>query len=868
MKRVAALISLMLCASMLLRAVPAKPGAIVFTQPDGSQITLYLHGDEFQHWLSDESGRIYTQCEDGWFCRDFSSSPYKPSFATARRRASAAQMRNVALRRFQTTGSPHIPVILVEFADNSFSISDPQAAFTALLNQTGYSANGGTGSVRDYYMDNSGGLFQPVFEVFGPVKLSRKMAYYGANDSSNDDNDKCPEIALYDALQLLDPTVDFSVFDNDGDRKVEMTLFYFAGYNEAEGGPANAIWPHQWSLDGSDDGDVRNNVFDGVHFANYFCTSELKGSSGTNICGIGTTCHEFAHSLGLPDFYDTDYGENEKAGALYKFSLMSSGPYNNNSNTPPFLNTEERILLGWMDPQGVKEITRSGQLTLRGVQNNEAYRSSGIVEGEYFLYEARDGRIWDSPLPSGLLIYHVDKSKEHHVGPYTAYDLWNNWNSTNMINAYGSHPCFYLIPSGSPSSLNYSGSSESIIFPGIRGVKQYSPVDWDGNSLGIDISQIKYTNYIVTFNAEVSSVRGVRGFVTDTSGKPLEGVIVHVDPVETVASAGKSRLVSVRSRGRRSAYVVQTDAAGRFEVILEDIVADAVEVSVYLEGYIADSQTVTLKSSGNTITFALRRVGEPVLRDLYKFDYSLSDVYPLGETDDSPIMGSVKFTAEELAPYAGRQLASISFMPTCKSAESMYVIIDFDDERQLTLPVPSPVYRDMNDVSLREMNLTIPEGRDVYFGYATGQADGHSLGCFLANGFNGSYYSVFSQESSQWQELVTDDGTYFDLVVTVGILEPVDDPPGPVLPDDTSLAGLGFNVIDIPDDVLVDGTELPLRIIPSKKGNAPVSMLWKLDGENVSGESITLTAGEHTLGVTLIYEGGSEEYIEVEFDVL
>ena len=63
--------------------------------------------------------------------------------------------------------------------------------------------------------------------------------------------------------------------------------------------------------------------------------------------------------------------------------------------------------------------------------------------------------------------------------------------------------------------------------------------------------------------------------------------------------------------------MVQTDASGCFEVTLEDPSVDAVEVSAYFDGYISDSKTVTLKTSGNTISFALRRVGEPVLRDLY-----------------------------------------------------------------------------------------------------------------------------------------------------------------------------------------------------------------------------------------------------------
>ena len=79
-----------------------------------------------------------------------------------------------------THGPRRIPVILVAFTDVDYSISDPRNKFDALLNQNGYSYNGGTGSVQDYYYDNSHGEFQPIFDVYGPVTLSHPMAYYGA----------------------------------------------------------------------------------------------------------------------------------------------------------------------------------------------------------------------------------------------------------------------------------------------------------------------------------------------------------------------------------------------------------------------------------------------------------------------------------------------------------------------------------------------------------------------------------------------------------------------------------------------------------------------------------------------------------------
>ena len=43
---------------------------------------------------------------------------------------------------------------------------------------------GATGSARDYFISQSGGLFQPTFDVVGPITLDNTIAYYGANDYS------------------------------------------------------------------------------------------------------------------------------------------------------------------------------------------------------------------------------------------------------------------------------------------------------------------------------------------------------------------------------------------------------------------------------------------------------------------------------------------------------------------------------------------------------------------------------------------------------------------------------------------------------------------------------------------------------------
>ncbi|MBO4341393.1 MAG: M6 family metalloprotease domain-containing protein [Bacteroidales bacterium] len=468
-------------------AIPAKRGGFRYVQPDGTEIMLEKHGDEFFHWTTDMSGNVMVK-DAGGFYRVGSLDMESMEIGRNMRRVMRERTQRVA-DPTMTHGERHIPVILVEFTDVKFSISDPKTQFYNLLNKTGYSANGGTGSVRDYYNDNSGGEFTPVFDVFGPVTLPHDMKYYGSGK-----NEPSAYLAVLDGAKLLDSEIDFSRYDYNSDGAVDMIMMYYAGYNEAEGGPEDSIWPHQYYADYSQQ--VR---LDKKLISRYFCTSELKGNSGSNMCGIGTTCHEFAHTLGLPDFYDTDYEDESgrQAHGLCYFSLMSMGSYINDGRTPPYLNAEERILLGWMNEEELKELP-PGKISFGSVKNNVAYKTLTPNEGEYFVYECRDLTGWDSYVSSGLLVYHVDKSKSFNVGGYTPYYLWTNWARINKINAFADHPCFYIVPSVDQENTchwpdAYTGTMNEYPFPGKKRITSYQPVDWNGRDNGVQLSGIAYS---------------------------------------------------------------------------------------------------------------------------------------------------------------------------------------------------------------------------------------------------------------------------------------------------------------------------------------------------------------------------------------
>ena len=505
-KRMILALALLFAGLQIMNAIPAYPGKMVYTQPDGKRIVLQRHGDEFGHWTTNAAGKVVRLDADGFYREVSDETVATIQRNAAARRSEARQVRAAKANARSVTGQRHFLVILVEFSDLSYTTCEnPNADFSALLNEVGYSVNGGTGSAHDYFLENSNGRFEPIFDVFGPVVLPKTKSYYGSNDYSG--NDKHPEEALIDGCQLLDDEIDFTQYDGDGDGEVDMVLMYYAGYGEADSYDSDSIWPHEWSLDSAG----KSLKLDGVNINTYACTNEKIGYGWgkDKMCGIGTACHEFGHALGLPDLYDTNYESSGYAGGLYSYSVMCSGAYNNDGRTPPYYCFEERKFLGWVSDADYREFGETGVYSISPINTEMAYRTFTDMDGEYFIYENRTKTGWDLYIPEeGMIVYHVDKSSRK-VGWTTAANLWNNWESSNSINAYGSHPCYYIVPAGDQSSLNYtsySGGGEyeraGMAFP-YKEINTYVPLSWNGVEGIIHFSAISYKNSTVTLRAFV-----------------------------------------------------------------------------------------------------------------------------------------------------------------------------------------------------------------------------------------------------------------------------------------------------------------------------------------------------------------------------
>ncbi|MFI3315954.1 MAG: M6 family metalloprotease domain-containing protein [Rikenellaceae bacterium] len=511
-----------------IRAVPAKGGVITVQQPDGTELNIILNGDEFFSWRTTESGYPITRGEDGYY--------YYASYSAAGTRSATSQRVSIAgvmqsppsgvstsdissiaqrvstqqrtqnqsvntkssSSGFPSQGTVRSVVLLVEFSDVSFTVSDPNTAFHNQLNQSGYSVEGATGSAKDYFDLNSRGTFDGNFDVYGPYTLENERSYYGGND--DDGYDLRPDQMVWDAVKLADDDIDFSQYDFDNNGYIDNIFVYYAGHNEAEGASEDTIWPHMWAVSSQPQ-------FDGKRLYVYACTSELRDSRGSTIAGIGTFCHEFSHVFGLADHYDTNGTTNGSVYGLGYYDIMSSGSYNNNGNTPPLHNGLELEMIGWHTPTVIES---SQSITIKPIAEGEVYKILTEVEDEYFLienrYKSTSSHLWDSYIAAdGLFITHVDRSEDY-------IDRWDYYNTPN---AYSAHDCFKFVVAGNVT-LAYQTESQ-VPYPSMRGNDEWtstsSPaaLSWGGKELEFNIVNIEQQSngdvtFLVTYASESVSL--------------------------------------------------------------------------------------------------------------------------------------------------------------------------------------------------------------------------------------------------------------------------------------------------------------------------------------------------------------------------
>ncbi|MBO7455159.1 MAG: M6 family metalloprotease domain-containing protein [Paludibacteraceae bacterium] len=414
---------LVLCAiSLSLSAKPARRGAMTVTQPDGTQITAFLHGNADYHYYTTVDGKMLERDADGFYC-----AIAMPSDEELQARRNSSPRRVVREQKGSTLNlAPRGLIILVNFSNLSFKtqIAEMDSMINGLNYSRSYSVRDGsgrsvkvtsTGSARQYFHDTSCGQYNPVFDVVGPVTLSQKYSYYGGNNSN--DEDKNPEQMIKEACELVDDEVDFSIYDNNGDGYVDFVYVIYAGYGEADGAGEDYVWPHNYWLSASH---VSCTV-DKKTVDNYACSNEIDYYSRQHD-GIGTFCHEFSHVLGLPDLYSTNNATHKTMGA---WDILDYGPYNNEGNTPPHYSAYERFFMGWLKPVVVNQACNIELPALNDVNTAALLTATGkhnLVGTDpnpttFYMLENRQKKGWDAHLPGhGLLVTKITYSQNKWDG--------------------------------------------------------------------------------------------------------------------------------------------------------------------------------------------------------------------------------------------------------------------------------------------------------------------------------------------------------------------------------------------------------------------------------------------------------------------
>ena len=303
-------------------------------------------------------------------------------------------------------------VILFEFKDETFLDSDPKAYYQRLFNEKGYNEGAGPGCIADYILDQSHGLVHIQFDIFGPYKVS-----YPAKNEDLVYNEGMRE--KKEATQLFfeaNPTMDYSIYDWNGDGAVEQIVYVHAGLGSDKKEPGY-IWPNTSA------NSITAHTPDGLDVVMLSISAEAYVDGVRKKRGFGTTLHEYMHTFGLADVYPTA-GQNEVFSIADEWDIMDGGNWINNGWCPPNLTAAEKIRLGWITPIELANDTSISDMK-PVADGGSAYLIRHSKE-EWILLENRQQTGWDYGIPGrGLTIWRVHWNQTrwdyNEVNDYKSY---------------------------------------------------------------------------------------------------------------------------------------------------------------------------------------------------------------------------------------------------------------------------------------------------------------------------------------------------------------------------------------------------------------------------------------------------------------
>lgn len=450
------------------------------------------------------------------------------------------------------SGDVAIPVILVNYSDVKLTVNTPQKAFDQMFNGTtqeelGNGNHYNHGSVAQYFSDMSTGEYRLKFKVYEPVTLPHEEGYYGGTSATSSSGEK-HEALVVDAVNQL--VASGQVTDSDiesfcnGGSTIDCVYIIYAGVAQNVGGEAKSVWANTNSCSSSakmGGKSIRYYSMAGELYPLMVNSEGKVSSSGTAplITGIGVTCHEFTHALGIPDFYpisSSAYLDNQE---MEYWDLMDGGEYVNNGFCPTAFTAFEKQAMGW--PVTIEELTESKSVSMTASTElgGKAYK---IVNpnnsNEYLLLECIQKTNWNSrQAANGLMVYHVNV-------PSGTMDL------TWRLNDTPHYPGMAVVPADGAclssyidaNEDNYYTSLNGDLFPGTGGVSDGS---LNVSELSDTKSQPNFCWYNTGKTQKLSTNKALQNIVYDSATRSVSFNYIH-DVASAISSVSADKTASQR----------------------------------------------------------------------------------------------------------------------------------------------------------------------------------------------------------------------------------------------------------------------------------------------------------------------------------